>query len=279
MTSPFVNTRQAAIAAIVRHLDASRVTTYLSTYDHFRRALSIWEAALRRLPMKLWLEACRGVEFGLDPLARALAILLEQADDNYDDVLGGVYMALSQGHRSFGQYFTPFPIARMMAELALSEVTLPAQNAPPLTFLEPAVGSGVMILATAAVLEQRFPGAIGEGRVEFYGQDIDECCVAMCRLNMLLHGIGQCVEQANAQPFDSSTFDTVQPGEAGTASLLTENVFEQILIPLAPSSAEELWTPVEATASHPETRPLPVQKAPRRKHALQEAGVDQTSLW
>lgn len=279
MTSPSVNARQATIAAIVRHLDASRATTYLSTYDHFRRTLAIWEAALRRLPMTPWLEACRGVEFGLDPLARALAILLEQAADNYDDLLGGVYMALSQGHRSFGQYFTPFPIARMMAELALSEVTLPAQDAPPLTFLEPAVGSGVMILAAADVLERRFPGAIAEGRVEFYGQDIDECCVAMCRLNMLLHGIGRRVERADTRPFDSSIIDTAQPGEAGTASLLAENVFEQILIPLAPSSAEELWTPVEATASHPETRSQPAQKAARPKHALRKAGVDQTSLW
>jgi hypothetical protein len=279
MTPPSMVTRQTAIAAIVRYLDASRATTCLSTYDHFRRALSIWEAALRRLPMKPWLEACRDVEFGLDPLARALTILLEQAADNYDDVPGGVYMALSQGHRSFGQYFTPFPVARMMAELALSEVTLPAQGEPPLTFLEPAVGSGVMILAAADVLERRFPGAIAEGRIEFYGQDIDECCVAMCRLNMLLHGIGRRVEQANARPFDGSTIDTAQPGETGTASLLAENVLEQMLIPRAPSSAEELWTPVEATVSHPETRPLPARKAPRPKHALQEAGVDQTSLW
>lgn len=279
MTSPTVNTRQATIAAIVRRLDASRATTYLSTYDHFRRALSIWEASLRQLPMAPWLEACRGMEFGLDPLACALAILLEQAADNYDDVLGGVYMALSQGHRSFGQYFTPFPIARMMAELALSEVTLPAQNAPPLTFLEPAVGSGVMILAAADVLERRFPGAIAEGRVEFYGQDIDECCVAMCRLNMLLHGIGRRVERADTRPLCSPMISIAEAEECGASPLLTRNAAEQTLIPLAPPAANELWALVEASASSSATRLQTTQKASCRERTPSKASAEQTLLW
>ncbi len=56
----------------------------------------------------------------------------------------------------------------------------------PVTFCEPAVGSGIMILAHAAC----HPLWLSQiGFIRYYGQDLDGLCVEMCRLNLRLYGI------------------------------------------------------------------------------------------
>lgn len=187
-------------AHIIRCLDASRATAGMHTYEHFRRSLGVWDAALRQVPMESWLEACRDLERGLQPLCEALALLMMEASANYEDVLGAVYMEMGQGDKRFGQFFTPSPVARCMAEIVLTGLELPAPGEPPLKIYEPACGSGVMFLAAAEVIESRYPGSIGRGQVEFYGGDLDPVCVAMCRLNLILHGIGR-----TAQTWDELT--------------------------------------------------------------------------
>ena len=184
----------AIVTQIVRLLDESRASTGMHTYEHFHRALGVWEAALSLVPMDPWLEACRGLEKGLEPLSRALGLLILEATQNYQDVLGNVYMELGQGEKRLGQYFTPYPVARMMAEMILGDIKPLAPGEPPQRMLEPCCGSGVLILAAAEVIESRCPGAIARGEVEFYGIDLDPVCVAMCRLNLRLHRIGHKVQ-------------------------------------------------------------------------------------
>jgi len=148
-TLPYLATQQSAVQEVVKRLDLSRSTTHMHSYEHYNRTLGVWASALRLDPMAQWLEATRGLEFGLAPLAEALAILMEQATHNYYDLLGGVYMQLGAGNKHFGQYFTPWNVAKMMAEMALADFKPPGPGEPPLTFMEPCVGSGVMILAAA----------------------------------------------------------------------------------------------------------------------------------
>jgi hypothetical protein len=182
---------EEAVQAIVRLLDQSRAATPFSTFDHFNRVLAIWEGALTQVKMREWLTLCQGMEKGMRPLSEALAILIMQASDNYQDILGSVYMALSANHKWMGQYFTPYPVASMMAEMLLADLVLPTPDGRPIRFHEPCIGSGVLFLAAAEVIERRYPGAIARGEVEFYGQDLDACCVRMARLNLRLHGIGK----------------------------------------------------------------------------------------
>lgn len=192
---PYLPTQQDAIKAVIKLLDESRAPTFMHSFEHFSRALDVWESALRQDPMGPWLEACQGLEFAIGPLGQALAILIDQAQANYYDIIGGVYMALGEGDRRFGQYFTPWGVARMMAEICLSDFKPPGPGEPPIKFCEPCVGSGVFILAAAEVVEERFPGTIARGEIEFYGQDKDPCCVKMCRVNMKIHGIGRLVQR------------------------------------------------------------------------------------
>lgn len=56
----------------------------------------------------------------------------------------------------------------------------------PITFNEPAVGSGIMLLAAAS----QFPKwAVHRNLVVFTGQDIDKTCVAMVKISCMLHGL------------------------------------------------------------------------------------------
>lgn len=61
-----------------------------------------------------------------------------------------------------------------------------AAEMEPITVYDPTIGSGVMLMAYASMVPR---WANDWGMVRYYGQDIDETCVRMCRINMMLHGL------------------------------------------------------------------------------------------
>lgn len=215
------------IDQVIRLLDQSRLQTHLSRAEHFSRAVRLWEAALRRAEMGEWLELCVGMEKGMTPLAEALARLLEHAAYSYEDVVGSVYMMLDLGSVRNGQYFTPFHIARLIAHIDLRDFQPPVPGKGPIRFYDPCCGSGVMFLATMEVLEERFPGILDSGEVVFSGQDIDESCIYMCRLNLRLHGIPRVRRQDILSIDDAQSSDTPTPPESShvIAQRTTQYVF------------------------------------------------------
>ena len=181
-TSQVVNT-------VIKLLDQSRARTHYSSSEHFNRSVRLWEAVTRRAEMEEWLPLCDELWLGLDPLVEALAWLMRHAMYSYEDALGLIYMQLHLGDVRKGQYFTPFAVARMMAEMTLHDAQPPyGPSGPPLSFYEPACGSGIMFLAVMQVLENRFPSVLEQGLVCFVGNDIDPVAVLMTRLNLRLRG-------------------------------------------------------------------------------------------
>jgi hypothetical protein len=179
-----------SVRQVIKSLQASRVKTHFSPSEHFRRSVDIWEAILRRAEMDEWLELCRGMERGMEPLAEALTQLLKHAAWSFEDVPGTVYMELGLGDVYKGQYFTPFSVAQMIAGMTLNKTfTPPAPGEPPFKIHEPACGSGVLLLASMEWLEHHYPGSLDRGDVVFSGQDLDPTAVSMCRLNFRLRGV------------------------------------------------------------------------------------------
>lgn len=178
---------------IIHLLEESQARTHYARSEHFTRALMLWEAATRRAEMDEWLDLCEGMLRGLNPLAKALARLAHHASSSYEDALGSLFMMLNLGEARRGQFFTPFPVARMLAEMTLQEWLPPYGPAgPPATFYEPACGSGVMFLGTMAVLEERFPEQffplLQQGLIVFRGVDLDQRSILMTTLNLRLRG-------------------------------------------------------------------------------------------
>lgn len=107
----------------------------------------------------------------------AYAALVERHP--FDDVLGPVYMELaSHGNRAqFAQFFTPMPVALMMAKMSLGS---PARKdgGDLIRVIDPACGSGVMMLAAA---QEVFYGQGADAllRYSLTGVDLDRTCAKM----------------------------------------------------------------------------------------------------
>lgn len=169
-------------------------------------------------------------------LSQAFGYLLESSEEQpgtvtYADVLGSVYMAweIFDGYNK--QYFTPWPVAEMMAKLTIdveeihqlvknnfleavkksplteammvagmifkpaegmsymADTLLPTciQHFKPVRIADPGgCGSGTLLLAAASTLPRWM---VEMGMVQFYGQDIDNTCVQMARINTMLYGM------------------------------------------------------------------------------------------
>ena len=107
------------------------------------------------------------------------------------DVLGEIYMSCRIGNKYMEQYFTPYNVAKMMAEINLGTVKLKET----FSICEPTCGSGVMIIAAANVLKQR--GFNYQKHLEVTAQDLDWTCVYMTYIQLSLLGIKAHVIQGN----------------------------------------------------------------------------------
>lgn len=103
-------------------------------------------------------------------------------EEPFKDILGVVYAEFSSkgGKQLLGQFFTPWSIAVMMANLD-SEPVSKTQARKVLS--DPACGSGVMLLARAnQILENHSPDELC--RWKFYGCDLDAICVRMTGIQL-----------------------------------------------------------------------------------------------
>lgn len=115
---------------------------------------------------------------------KAFAYLVMEMEDRVgssfgNDVLGEFFeQHISNGRN--GQFFTPNPICEFMASITHTDRVSDAETKEPLRILDPACGSGRMLLAAHRTN--------GPGH-EYYGIDIDRICVKMTALNLFLNGI------------------------------------------------------------------------------------------
>lgn len=163
----------------------------------------------------------------LDRFAKAFAILMNSTEE-YQDTVGNVYMEFGSPSKGNGQFFTPFHVAKVMAEInsdhlaglvherikaaikgdPLAEAMLMmgmalegndteewmitriipsvASRIEPVKVCDPSCGSGVMFLATASSIPTWMTQM---GLVQFSGMDIDQTCVKMCQINVMLYGL------------------------------------------------------------------------------------------
>lgn len=103
---------------------------------------------------------------------------MEETRGETKDVLGDLFQGgITYGEK--GQFLTPEPVARLMAQLQVSDTDEPGHDPPSKRVFDPACGSGRMLLAVAE----------SQPHWEFFGRDIDRRCVQMSAINLALRNL------------------------------------------------------------------------------------------
>lgn len=108
----------------------------------------------------------------------------------FNDYLGELYMRSNTSSSQAGQFFTPYHVSKMCAEVTIDEAVVKKaiENDEIITQYEPTCGSGGMVLAAADILYNKYHFNISRNLLVVCG-DIDERCVHMTYLQLSLAGI------------------------------------------------------------------------------------------
>ena len=122
----------------------------------------------------------------LAELLGCVGMALEQNPEQ--DLLGELYHELRLEQVQKGQFFTPYNISRMMAEIQLADGTAEEEirRKGYMSVSDPACGAGAMLIAFANAARRRKINY--QSQVLFVAQDIDRTAVLMCYLQLSLLG-------------------------------------------------------------------------------------------
>ena len=115
-------------------------------------------------------------------LSEMLSHVANSLDQGLCDVLGQIYMDAGFSNMKGGQVFTPWPICQLMAKSTISlEVSKPVY-----LLMEPACGSGALVLAAADVIDSNKPFS---ECLWADATDSDVICQRMAYIQMSLVGV------------------------------------------------------------------------------------------
>lgn len=103
------------------------------------------------------------------------------------DFLGSVFMELELGNSRAGQFFTPYDVSRLMADLVHGGMIDELSGKPFITLQEPACGAGGMVIAFAEAMLER--GLNPQQQLWVQCVDVDHVAAMMCYLQLSLLNI------------------------------------------------------------------------------------------
>lgn len=118
-------------------------------------------------------------------------MLVETLEHETEDVLGCIYMESEMGNKTTGQFFTPWSVSVMCAEMSEKEPDPDGYY----KIYEPSCGAGGMIIALACALRRK--GINYQKYMKVVAQDLDWKSVYMCYLQLSLLGIRAVVVQGD----------------------------------------------------------------------------------
>lgn len=122
----------------------------------------------------------------MDGFVKMFALIVDGMEDDPDrDFLGELYMQLELGNKNNGQFFTPYCLCRLMAEME-DEISPQIDATGWAGVNDPACGAGALLVAYANVCRKR--GINYQQSVLFVGQDLDFVTACMCYIQLSLMG-------------------------------------------------------------------------------------------
>ena len=112
--------------------------------------------------------------------------LIKAMDENQEqDFLGEMFMALELGSHWKGQFFTPYSVCEMTAAITLPAAKGRISVQGWVGINDPACGAGALLIAARNALNGL---GVGPGQAFFVGQDIDRTAALMCYIQLSLLG-------------------------------------------------------------------------------------------
>ncbi|MFF3127018.1 N-6 DNA methylase [Streptomyces sp. NPDC057908] len=140
----------------------------------------------------------------LDRFAQALALVTVEMERDPCDVLGRLYMELELGNERLGQFYTPYDVAELMAEMQIESVTEQVQTHGFADLYEPTCGAGAFVVAVAqAMLEH---GLNPQTQLHVTAEDIAPQAIHMIYVHLTLLHIPAVVQRRDT--LTMRTFDS-----------------------------------------------------------------------
>lgn len=124
-----------------------------------------------------------------EKFAKLLAILALALEEKHQDFLGNIYMQCNLANKSSCQFFTPYHVSELMAQLVIpsEDVKSKIEEQGYITVCEPCCGAGGMIIAASEVISKI--GYNPQHTMWFKGVDIDINCCRMTYIQTSLLGL------------------------------------------------------------------------------------------
>lgn len=136
------------------------------------------------------------------PLFSELAAYTVMAleDNPEQDFLGSIYMSLNLGNQHNGQFFTPYHVCELMAEVTMQDSVLKIEKGGYITINDPCCGAGATLIAGVHAAKKRLEkaGYNYQNHILVVAQDIDMTVALMCYIQLSLLGVAGCVKVGNS---------------------------------------------------------------------------------
>jgi type I restriction-modification system DNA methylase subunit len=127
----------------------------------------------------------------LNEFAALLAIVQAALAHQWTDFLGAIYFEMEisgkKSKQANGEFFTPYHLAKLSAELTLSGCEEIIKQQGYITVLEPACGAGSMLIAACEVIAEK--GYAPDKAVFFQAIDINQLCFHMSYIQFASLGL------------------------------------------------------------------------------------------
>lgn len=115
------------------------------------------------------------------------------------DFLGDIYMKLNLGSQTRGQFFTPYHISCLMAEMTMDDVISQVEKDGYITIGDSCCGGGSTLIAGIHAARKRLETANlnFQNHILVVAQDVDETVALMCYIQLSLLGMAGYIKVGN----------------------------------------------------------------------------------
>lgn len=143
-------------------------------------------------------------------LAAHTVMALEENPEQ--DFLGRIFMSLNLGNQHNGQFFTPYHVCELMAEVSMQDSVLKIEKEGYITINDPCCGAGATLIAGVHAAKKRLEkaGYNYQNHVFVVAQDIDMTVALMCYIQLSLLGVAGYVKVGNSLTDPITTNDSTE---------------------------------------------------------------------